>query len=382
MFKLIKNARVYSPKDLGVLDILICNDKIIEMGKDIKFDHKELDTIDVCGKIIVPGLIDQHIHIVGGGGEGSFKTRVPEVFLSELTQSGITTVIGLLGTDTTTRSVENLLAKTKALKEEGINSYCLTGSYEYPSPTITGSVKKDITFIEEILGVKLAISDHRSSLVTKDELKKLISSVRVAGMFSGKSSYIKLHMGDGIEKFSIINEILEETDLSIFHFRPTHVGRKLELFKEAMIFAKKGGIIDITASDSSNAVPVKELFTLLKANDVPLNNVTLSSDGRGSWSIYDDMGKLIKIGYSACDTVYKKIKTLVQEDVLTLEEALSLSTKNVALALGLKDRGILSQGSFADLLILDEDFNLESVLINGKIMILDKKIVVKGTYEL
>lgn len=381
MFKVIKNARVYAPNDLGIKDILICNDKIIKIDGNIKFMHSDLEIIDASGKIVIPGIIDQHVHVTGGGGEGSFKTRVPEIMLSELIKSGITTVVGLLGTDTTTRSVENLLAKTKALKEEGINAYCLTGGYEYPSPTITGSVKKDITFIEEILGVKLAISDHRASLITKNEFKKLVSDVRVAGMFSGKVSYIKLHMGNGSERFTVINEILSETDISISHFRPTHVGRRMELFQEAIDFAKKGGIIDITAGNGSNICPLNELILLAKENEVPLNNITLSSDGRGSWSTYDKMGKLEKIGHSACDTVYKSIKSLVTEGVLSLEVALTLGTKNVATALNLKGRGIIEKNSFADLLILDKDLNLNSVIMNGTLMMKNKNLIVKGTYE-
>src|SRR5690606_3180786 len=102
----------------------------------------------------VPGLIDNHVHITGGGGEGSFKTRVPEITLSKLIEAGITTVVGLLGTDATTRSVENLVAKAKALKEEGVSVYVHTGSYEFPSVTLTGQIKKDIVFIEEIIGAK------------------------------------------------------------------------------------------------------------------------------------------------------------------------------------------------------------------------------------
>lgn len=381
MFKLIKNARIYAPSDIGIKDILICNDRIIEINSNINFKHTNLETIDASGKIIVPGIIDQHIHVTGGGGEGSFKTRVPEIMLSELIRSGITTVVGLLGTDSTTRSVENLLAKTKALKEEGVNAYCLTGGYEYPSPTVTGSVKKDITFIEEVLGVKLAISDHRATHINKDEFTKLVSDVRVAGMFSGKSAYIKLHMGNSNERFSVINQILEETDLSISHFRPTHVGRRMELFKEAMDFAKRDGIIDITAGNGSNIVPLTELFNLIKKNEVPLNNVTLSSDGRGSWSTYDEMGRLKEIGHSACDTVYKAIKNLVKEGTLPLEDALTLGTKNVAFALGLTERGTIEENYFADLLILDRDLNLDSVIMNGRIMMQDEKVVVTGTYE-
>lgn len=151
MFILIKNARIYSPKDLGYKDILICNDKIVDVGKDININVKNIKIVDGTGKIVFPGYIDQHVHVVGGGGEGGFTTRVPEINVSSCIKGGVTTLVGLLGTDAITRSVENLVAKTKALNEEGITAYCLTGSYEYPSITLTGSVQKDIAYINEVI---------------------------------------------------------------------------------------------------------------------------------------------------------------------------------------------------------------------------------------
>lgn len=135
---------------------------------------------------MILGIIDNHVHITGGGG-GRFKKRVPELPLSSLLKGGITTVVGLMGTDGITRSVESLLSRVKTLREEGITTYMHTGSYGYPSVTLTVSVQKDITFIEEIIGMKIALADHRSSFVTQEELARLASQARVAGMVSGKA---------------------------------------------------------------------------------------------------------------------------------------------------------------------------------------------------
>ncbi len=136
---LIKNVKILGENKIK--NILIANEKIekiFEGDCDYPFD----EIYDGGGKTLIPGLIDQHIHITGGGGEGGFETRVPEISLSKLIEAGITTVVGLLGTDSETRSVENLVAKSLALTNEGIKTYSLTGSYAYPSPTITGSIKK------------------------------------------------------------------------------------------------------------------------------------------------------------------------------------------------------------------------------------------------
>ena len=136
--KLIKNGEVYAPKYLGKKDLLICNEKIEYIADQITEVPEYCEVIDAQGKYVIPGLIDQHVHVTGGGGEGSFHTRTPELKLSEMIEGGITTVVGLLGTDGITRSIENLYAKVMALNEEGVSAYMMTGAYGYPGPTITG----------------------------------------------------------------------------------------------------------------------------------------------------------------------------------------------------------------------------------------------------
>lgn len=167
---LIRQAAVYAPEYLGIKDVLICSNKIEAIEDHIDGEIPFCKVVDGHGKKLTPGFLDPHIHITGGGGEGSFHTQVPAVKLSELLEGGVTTVVGLLGTDGLTRSVENLIAQAKSLKEQGLTVYALTGSYGYPSTTITGDVRKDILFVDEIIGAKLAISDHRAPNVTLDEL--------------------------------------------------------------------------------------------------------------------------------------------------------------------------------------------------------------------
>lgn len=187
MFLCVKNADVYSPGHLGKRDILICNDRIIAIEPQMKALPQGCRVLDAAGRRVIPGLIDQHVHITGGGGESGFTSRVPELRFSDSVKAGVTTLVGLLGTDSRTRNVQNLLAKTKALNEEGITAYCLTGAYEIPSPTLTGSVGDDIMFLQEVIGVKVAISDHRSSNLTKEEMIKLASEARNRRSFEQKA---------------------------------------------------------------------------------------------------------------------------------------------------------------------------------------------------
>lgn len=378
---LIKNIHLYSPQDQGKKDLLLAGGKIVLIEDHIENFSDKIKEIDGKGKILVPGFIDNHLHLTGGGGEASFKTRVPELPLSKLIEAGVTTAIGLLGTDGYTRSIENLLAKAKALKEEGINCYIHTGSYGLPSTSLTGSIDRDIIFIEEVLGVKIALSDHRSSHLSKEELARLASQARVAGMLSGKPGIVVIHMGDGKRGLSPIFEILEETDIPIRTFRPTHISRNKKLLDQALDFAQMGGLIDITCGRKGELATARVLEKA-KERNIPWTNITLSSDGYGSYSDYDDKGRLTKIGAASVEIIYQEFRDLVLNQGFDLEEILQLVTSNVAKALDLyPDKGCVQVGSSADLLILDKDLKLETVLAKGKILMEEGRLLVKGTYE-
>ena len=106
---------------------------------------------------------------------------MPELSLTDFTTAGVTTAVGLLGTDSATRSPKALLAKTKALNEEGLTAYCLTGAYDIPSPTVTGSLKDDVTYLSEVLGVKVALSDHRGGHPTLEQFIHMACQVPARG---------------------------------------------------------------------------------------------------------------------------------------------------------------------------------------------------------
>lgn len=378
---LLKNIDVYSPEHRGTKDVLVSGEKIEKIDNHIE-ESKLFNVIDCTNKKLIPGFIDNHVHITGGGGEGSFKTRAPEIFLSDLIYAGITTVCGLLGTDSETRSVENLVAKTYALREEGISAYCFTGSYGYPSITLTGSIRKDITFVDPIIGTKIAINDHRSSSITNDEFKRLGSDTRIAAMISGKPGIVIAHMGDGKRNLKQIREIIDDSDIPVTTIHPTHVNRKKELLEEAFDFAKVGGYIDVSAGyvdDNTESSVLTALNNSIKKK-VPQNRITISSDGQGSWSNYDNDGNLINMGVIPVNVLFKEFKNLI-ENGFPIEDALVYFTSNVADSFNFKNKGHIEENKDADLIILDENNNIDYVIARGKIMLKEKELIVKGTYE-
>ena len=393
MITIIRNVKVYTPEPIGTKDVMILGSKIaaIEDAMDINLNGiLEIVEIDGSGKVLVPGFIDSHVHILGGGGEGGFSTRTPEATLSSLTSAGVTTVVGTLGTDGISRDMNSLLAKARGLEEEGISTFIYTGSYRLPVKTITGDIMKDIMAIDKIIGIgEIAISDHRSSQPTFDEFAKAVAESRVAGMLSGKAGIINTHLGDGPRKLELINRVVDETEIPITQFLPTHINRNKELFEEGIKFAKRGGFIDFTASEdpdfweeNEGEVSFSKGLKRLLDEGISIDNFTLTSDGQGSLPLFNEKKEFIGIGVGKSTSLIKGIKDCVFKENIPLEIAIRAITTNPARILKLKSKGKIEKGMDADICLLDENtLDVQTVIAKGKLMIKDTEVLVYGTFE-
>ena len=108
----------------------------------------------------------------------------------------------------------------------------------------------------------------------------------------------------------------------------------------------------------------------------------LATKGPAGSESYDENGNLIKIGVSSVSSLYKEFKAMVNESEIAIDRALSYFTSNVAKALEIyPKKGCIAEGSDADMIIFNNDFCIDHVIANGRVMVEDGKVLVYGSYE-
>jgi beta-aspartyl-dipeptidase (metallo-type) len=385
LLQVLTNARVFAPEDLGICHLAVAGGQILSISQDIDaVSAPHVLTTDIGGRRLIPGFIDGHAHVTGGGGESGFSSRVPPVPLSMFTAAGVTGVVGVLGTDDTTRDTRGLLAQTRALREEGIGAWCHTGGYHVPPVTLTGSVRDDIVYLDPVIGVgELALSDHRSSQPTRDELLRIASDAHVAGMISGKAGIVHLHLGDGERGLDLVRQALALSELPARVFNPTHINRRKALFDEALALAREGATVDITAfpvAEDEDAWPAEDALMKYLDAGAPADRITISSDGGGCLPVFNEQGEITEMDIGRAASLPQTLKKLLAAGA-ALELILPAFTANVANILRLHDRGRIRAGYAADVVVLDDNDEIHDVMISGIWHVKDGMQQIFGQFE-
>jgi beta-aspartyl-dipeptidase (metallo-type) len=385
MLQLLLNADLYTPDHLGVQHLLVAGGRIVWIGTDLVSLPSALGATvtDLAGQRVIPGLVDCHVHITGGGGEAGPETKVPPIALSRFTRGGVTTVVGLLGTDDATRHPRELVTAVHALRNEGLSAWSWTAGYHIPPVTLTGTVRGDIAHVECIIGVKTAISDHRSSQPTRDELLKLASEAHVGGLMTGKAGLVHLHVGDGVRGLEPIRDALAHSELPPRVFNPTHVNRKKALLEEAIALARGGSHVDITAfpvAEGEDAWSAEDALLRYLDAGAPAERVSVSSDGGGCLPTFDDEGRVASMDVGAPGALAITLRRLLASGA-PLDRVLPAFTRNPARLLRLPRKGEIAVGADADLVVLDSTGGIQDVMALGHWHVRHGAAVVRGTFE-
>lgn len=385
-FHLLRNADVYAPEPLGPRHVLVAGGHVValtEAAPEIR--GVEVETVDLEGRRLIPGLVDAHVHVTGGGGEAGPHTAAPSPPLSAYTTAGVTSVVGLLGTDDTTRSTAGLLRQVHALRQEGLSAWAWTGGYHLPPTTLTGSVRTDIAAVEPIIGFgELAVSDHRSSQPTFDEVARLAADCHVGGLMTGKAGVLHLHLGDGARGLDLVRRIITETEIPPRTLHPTHVNRRAALFEEALALPEAGVTIDVTAfppafAAADEVLAAEAVVRFLDAG-LPAGRLTVSSDGGGCLPHFDAQGELLRMDFATSGALADLLADLLARGV-PLHDALPPLTSTPAGHLRLGGKGRIEAGADADLVVLDEAGRPADVMARGRWHVREGRPVVRGTFE-
>jgi beta-aspartyl-dipeptidase (metallo-type) len=275
------------------------------------------------------------------------------------------------------------------LREEGLSAWCYTGGYHIPVATLTGSVRSDIVNLEPVIGVgEVAISDHRSSQPTLDEILRLASEAHVAGLMTGKAGIVHFHLGDGKRGLALIRDSLAGSEIPARVFNPTHVNRNKPLFEEACELTALGCNVDLTAFPE-DSVDQDSGYQGWSAEDAveryfdkgcDPGKLTISSDGGGCLPQFNEQGELLKMGFASCSAMADCIKSLLDRG-LPEQTVLPLMTSNVAQLLKLAKKGRIITGFDADMVVLDQGNRVDSVMARGVWQVKNNRQLVSGLFE-
>ena len=382
---LLLDAEVFAPEPLGRQAVLVGGGRVLHVGAAPSLAGVDAETVDLGGARLVPGFVDAHVHVTGGGGEAGPETAAPAPALSRYTRAGVTSVVGLLGTDDTTRTTAGLLRRVRALRREGLSAWAWTGGYHLPPTTLTGSVRGDIAHLAEVIGFgELALSDHRSSQPTFEEVARVAADCHVGGLLTGKAGVLHLHLGDGERGLALLRRILGETEIPPRTLHPTHVNRRRGLWDEALAIAEEGVTIDVTAFPPDEAAPdevsASEAVRAYLAAGLPPDRLTVSSDGGGCLPLFDAQGELVRMDFATSQALADLLADLLRAGV-ALEDALRPITATPAALLRLAGKGRIAVGTDADLVVLGDDHRVRDVMARGRWHVRGGEAVVRGTFE-
>lgn len=378
--KLIKNARLYTAENNELSEILISGNKILKIASQIETGNLDVEVIDAKGALVTPGLIDLHVHVIGGGGQTGFSSLAPEVRVTKLIECGTTTVVGMLGTDGFVKQLPQLYAKTMSLRMNGLSAYMLTGFYGLPTPTLTNSVTEDLIYVDPVIGCKIAICDDRSSHPTEQELLRIINQVRLGGFTSAKGGVMHIHLGALEDGMTLLLDIARKYPTLIRYISPTHTIRTEALFRQAIDFAKMRGMIDISTGGTKFTEPYKAVLMALE-NGVAIDQMTFSSDGNAGVRRFDPQTGADTYTLAPLHLNLEQTVKLITEGGLAPKDAFKLITENPAKVMNLKGKGQLAPGFDADFCFFDADYKLQSVIANGVTFMQDGEIIKKGNFE-
>ena len=330
---------------------------------------------------LLPGLIDLHLHGAWGHDTMDATREALNGMSQYLARHGVTSFLAATvtaGMDKILAAVENIAA----CREQGLQGARLLGAYiegPYLNPENSGAHAKSCLKKLDSQEIEAILAKARGTVrvfALAPEMEKAFPVIQ--GLTSrgikvalGHSSATYAETNRAIAKGASIAVHTFNGMTGLHHREPGIVGAVLTNHKL---------MAELIADGVHVAFPVIEI--LLKCKDQ--NDIILVSDcmragglGDGEYTL-GEMKVLVREGIARTEAgklagsalrLIRGVKNLVQKVNVPLAAAVNMASLNPARALGLADDlGSIAKGKEADLIAIDEDFNVVFTMIAGKIV--------------
>lgn len=413
---LIKNARQLLTMegslncDIGLVEngsVLIKDGLILAAGTteavkaamtDLVKDGISIDTIDASGKVVLPGFIDCHTHVTFGGSRvAAYAVTMTDDDPETLAKKGIPSGIYASVNMTIGLTKDELKAQTKkrllnmitngTTTIEAKSGYGLTMDSELRMLTVNRELNEELPM--DIFSTFLGAHGWTEGMKKEDYIDLLCKEMipRVAEEHLATCNDIWCDEGHYTAKEC-------ETVLSCGR----DYGLAPRIHTDAYSYIGGSDLaadMHMLSADHLNYTPVSVFDKLAAAN---VTGVVLAGtdfavkhpkqfDPRPMLSAGMDLGLATNCCPGCwCESMIVILTLACREHGLSPEEALRAATRGAAKAMGLTDRGRLSKGMLADLLILDTDTYedliykygrnpIETIIKNGKVTVRNGQIL-------
>ena len=364
-------------------DVLIEGDKIVKVSKNIEAPGAEI--IDVTGKVIVPGFVDPHTHLVWAGSrEHELEWKLEGKTYQDILANGG----GILRTVKETRSVDEEELQSQTLKR-------FKKAMSHGTTTI--EIKSGYGLEEETELKQLRVANWLKSFNLADIVVTFMGAhafpedlnkyeyveevIRMLPLVKDLAEYCDVFCEEGAFTIDESREILEAAK---------SLGFKLKIHADE--FGDTGGgrlgaDLGVATADHLAGSSLETIKMLSRSGAIgvllPGTPFALLSDHYSPARKMIANNLPIALATDCNPNCYTESMQLVQQLAvfrmgMTPAEALVSSTINAAFAIGKTDRGVISEGWRADLLVCDvPDYrhltyhfginHVEKVIIGGKV---------------
>lgn len=375
---ILKNAEVFNGDFEKIrADVKIDGEKISKIG-----NFSSEDGLDLTGLVVMPGLIDMHIHGCGGADTGDATPEALETMSQTLVKNGVTSFCPASMT-LSFEELTKIFANIDAMKDKVGGAYIHGANMEGPYIAMSKKGAQNPLYVRN---------------PDKEEFKKLyegcngaIRVVDIAPECDGGDEFIKeiqpicpvsiAHTDAGYDEAVHAIELGVRHITHLFNAQSGLHHRKPGVVGAAFDVGRANGVRAELICDGFHIHPatLRIAFREMGEDGTVIISDSMKAAGcpdgdydLGGQPVYVRDGKaLLADGTIAASTsnVYKELKNVIPFGIPE-KQAVKSATINPAKAIRVDDKtGSIEEGKLADILVVDKDYNIKLVIVKGEIKV-------------